>query len=71
VGADRCLQTSQAATAIVAYNVVQTDPKTQPGGVHGALLAAAYHPGALLTIATELSAETAKDTARNPTRAAA
>ena len=37
---DRRRQTSQAATAMAVYRTVQTVPKTQSGGVQGALLAA-------------------------------
>ncbi len=56
---------------MVVYSTVQTAPKAQPGGVHGALSAAAYHPPAFPMMTSDATKDTPWETARKQRRAAA
>jgi hypothetical protein len=56
---------------MVVYSTVQTAPKTQTDGVHGALAAAAYQPLALLIMTSDAPNDTPWETPRKQRRAAA
>lgn len=54
---------------MAAYSTSQTEPNIHPGGVHGALSAAAYQ-ALFILIGREPSSDTAQDAAKKPRRAA-
>ena len=61
-------QTRHAATAIIAYNRLQTGPKIHAGGLTDGLTSAGYQVSTLDNVITAPTPETAKQTAKKPAR---